>query len=413
MNILAIILAVCLVGCTVPLDTPTLPVEVEGKVDVPVVESIDYKEVGFNEFDSSLISFIDEKKVNENYMISPLSFKYALGLAVLGANGETKDELYKAVGFTDFVEFNALNDRMNKVEKNFNEYNESLKEYKWLSDEEKEDMKITFSIANSVWDVVGEMKDSYVSEVNEKLGAEGFKTSPDKVVNEVNSWVDKKTNSLIPILLEDAPVDLGAVLVNTVYLKSSWFEEFNESISPLNFTTYNNEKVEKEAINKTGNFKYYKDNDTELVILNLNGSVNIAYVLGSNENILSKLNNAKVDKEIYVEVPKMDIDTALDKKELVDYLIDRGVEHAFLPTADFSNIADSLYIGDIIQKTKIKTDEKGVEAAAATAIMMMKNTAFIEKEEPIKFVCDRPFSFYIFTETDGVNDLMFYGKYVK
>lgn len=160
MSILAIILAVCLVGCTVPIDTPTLPVEVEGKVDVPVVESIDYKEVGFNEFDSSLISFIDEKKVNENYMISPLSFKYALGLAVLGANGETKDELYKAVGFTDFVEFNALNDRMNKVEKNFNEYNESLKEYKWLSDEEKEDMKITFSIANSVWDVVGEMKDS-------------------------------------------------------------------------------------------------------------------------------------------------------------------------------------------------------------------------------------------------------------
>lgn len=147
--------------------------------------------------------------------------------------------------------------------------------------------------------------------------------------------------------------------------------------------------------------------------MNLNGSVNIAYVLGSNENILSKLNNAKVDKEIYVEVPKMDIDTALDKKELVDYLIDRGVEHAFLPTADFSNIADSLYIGDIIQKTKIKTDEKGVEAAAATAIMMMKNTAFIEKEEPIKFVCDRPFSFYIYTETDGVNDLMFYGKYVK
>lgn len=413
MNILAIILAVCLVGCTTPVDVVETPVVSEGKVDKPVVETIDYKEVGFNEFDSSLISFIEDKKSEENYMISPLSFKYALGLAVLGANGETKDELYKGVGFKDFTDFENLKKRMDSVDNNFNLYNESLKDNKWLSEEEQNGMKIDFSIANSVWDVSGDMKDSYVSEVKEKLNADGYKTTSVNVVDEVNKWVSDRTKGLIPSLLEEAPTDLGAVLINTVYLKSSWFEEFNKSMKPLKFMTKTGERVDKDSIYKTAYLDYYKDNDTEFVVVPLNGGVNIAYVIGDTTDFATKLQLAKRDKEIYLEVPKMDIETSLNKKELVDYLIDRGVEHAFLPTADFTNISDDLYISDIIQKTKIKTDENGLEAAAATAIMMAKNAAFVEKEEPIEFICDKPFSFYIYTETEGVNDLMFYGRYVK
>lgn len=415
MNIIAIILAVCLVGCSTPIEKPIEPVEPISPVvsDNPIPEILSYKNVGFNEFDSSMISFIDEKKENENYMISPLSFKYALGLSILGANGETESQLYKAVGYDNFEEFEKLSNRMDILNKNFNEYNDSLLKQNWYSKEEIEDMKIDFSIANSVWDVWGDMKDSYIKMAKEKLNADAFKTSSANASSDVNNWVNDKTHGLIPTILEDTPIDLAAILVNTVYLKSSWFSEFVESMNPINFTDVNGNIVKKEAINNTGNFDYYKDEDTELVIVQLNGGVNIAYVLGSTENILEKIENSKSDKEVRVEVPKMDIETSLDKKELVDYLIDRGAELPFLPNADFSKLSDDVYIGDIIQKTKIKTDEKGLEAAAATAVLIVKNTAFIEKEEPIEFVADKPFSFYVYTDINEVKDLMFYGEYVK
>ena len=129
--------------------------------------------------------------------------------------------------------------------------------------------------------------------------------------------------------------------------------------------------------------------------------------------VLERINKAEKKKEIYVEVPKIEMETTFDKKELVNYLQANGVKEAFLETADFDKMSEDMSIGDIIQKTKIKTDEKGLEAAAATAIIMKDNAMFIEQEEPIKFICDKPFSFYIYSETNGEKELFFYGNYVK
>ena len=387
-----------------PVETPKLP-EVSGGLEM--------KEVGFNSFDSSLISFIDKDFSRENYMLSPLSFKYALGLAVLGAGGETEKELYNALGFTDFSDFEKLIGRIDDTKEEFEIYNGSLKDMKWLKDEEKDGMKIYLDIANSVWDISGNMKDSYIDEVKSKMGAEAKKTSLSTVVAEVNTWVNEKTRGLIPQLLNSPPDSLGAVLVNTVYLKSSWFESFNVTSEPLKFTDIDGNKVDKESINRQDKFAYFKDKDTEIVVVPLNGGVSIAYVIGDNENIFDKLNKATIDKEVLVEVPKIDIETSFDKKEFVNYLISMGVKEAFLGTADFDKMSEDMFIGDIIQKTKIKTDENGLEAAAATAIMMKENAIAFEPEKPIEFIADRPFSFYIFTDVDNTPDLLFYGNYVR
>ena len=56
------------------------------------------------------------------------------------------------------------------------------------------------------------------------------------------------------------------------------------------------------------------------------------------------------------------------------------MKEAFSNNADFSKITKekNLKIDDIIQKTYIKVDELGTEAAAVTGIMMVESAALIE-----------------------------------
>ena len=416
MSFMSILLAgvMLLSGCVMTVQAPGSeqpispnPIVEEPKVEEPKVEIVSDNS-GFNEFDSTLIKFIDDKKGQENYMISPMSFKYALGLAVLGSDGDTKEELLKAMGYTSFEDLSALDKRMKATLDNFNMVNESNKRHAY--GDEKID-EITFEIANSVWDLYGLIKEDYKKEVKEKLNAEAKSVEFKNAVSEINAWVEEKTRGLIPNALNNLNPDIKGVLVNTLYLKSNWLEQFDLSSKPLKFTDIDGNKVDKESMYRQDKYKYYKDKDVELVIVPLSGGIEVVYVVGDKSNIEEKINKAEY-KEVLLEVPMMEFETSLEKGELVDYLSVMGVEKAFRGDANFDKMSEDFFISDILQKTKIKTDEEGLEAAAVT-IITMKNTAFIEPPKPINFTIDEPFSFYIYSEQEEVKDLMFYGQYVK
>jgi serpin B len=96
-----------------------------------------------------------------------------------------------------------------------------------------------------------------------------------------------------------------------------------------------------------------------------------------------------------------------------------GMESAFdVPqgSANFNGIAprrpnDYLYISDVFHKTFVEIDEKGTEAAAATAVVMMQATArFEEKPKSIEVRVDRPFLFAIQHRSSGA--CLFLGRVV-
>ena len=411
MSFMSILLAgvMLLSGCVMTVQAPgsEQPISPNPIVEEPKVEIVSDNS-GFNEFDSTLIKFIDDKKGQENYMISPMSFKYALGLAVLGSDGETKEELLKAMGYTSFDDLAALDKRMKATLDNFNMVNESNKRHAY--GDEKID-EITFEIANSVWDLYGLIKEDYKKEVKEKLNAEAKSVEFKNAVSEINTWVEEKTRGLIPNALNNLNPDIKGVLVNTLYLKSNWLEQFDLSSKPLKFTDIDGNKVDKESMYRQDKYKYYKDKDVELVIVPLSGGIEVVYVVGDKSNIEEKINKAEY-KEVLLEVPMMEFETSLEKGELVDYLSVMGVEKAFRGDANFDKMSEDFFISDILQKTKIKADEEGLEAAAVT-IKTMKAKAFKEPEKPIEITNDEPFSFYIYSEQEGIKDLMFYGQYVK
>ena len=147
-----------------------------------------------------------------------------------------------------------------------------------------------------------------------------------------------------------------------------------------------------------------------MVIIPMKGGVKMAFLLGDTKGFARKIASAERAK-VQVTIPKMDLETSFVRGELTDYLKTRGAQKAFDPEeADFSAMLDyPVWVDDIIQKTRIRTDETGVEAAAVTA-MLVCGAAMPLPVEPKVFIADRPFSFFIYTETDGIPCIMFAGS---
>jgi serpin B len=81
--------------------------------------------------------------------------------------------------------------------------------------------------------------------------------------------------------------------------------------------------------------------------------------------------------------------------------------------ADFSGInpKNELYISKVIHQAVVEVNEQGTEAAAATAVVMVKRMAMITQEVIHEFKCNRPFMFFIHDNTNKC--LLFAGKYVQ
>ncbi|MBD3314485.1 MAG: hypothetical protein GF344_01750 [Chitinivibrionales bacterium] len=88
-----------------------------------------------------------------------------------------------------------------------------------------------------------------------------------------------------------------------------------------------------------------------------------------------------------------------------------GMGIAFSDRADFSGIAEveSLFPGDVMHPAFIRVDEKGTEAAAATAVVFLTGPA--PKPPPFSFIADHPFLFYIQDIKTGT--MLFVGRIVN
>ena len=349
------------------------------------------------DFDKELVSFLEEAGYkNENYMVSPASLRAVLTLAVAGADSDTKTSLIKAMGFEDEEEMNKWYEKV-------------------ATAPEPMGALITYKLLNSAWhnaDFSGNFSDDYKGKIKDKYGAEANDVSSDKITDAVNSWVNEGTEGLIPEISDDlSATDL--VLVNTLYLKSAWISTFEEAITEEGeFTAFDGSTVMKDFMEQSSHFGYYEDSDCKLVVLPMDGGVSAAFVIGNTDDICNKINKASNEK-VRVRIPKFEAESTFDKKEMADFIKSRGAGIAFSPDADFSVMSDNaeLYVSDIVQKTKIKVDEGGIEASAATAVAVLGALPGMP-EEPKEFIADEPFKYFIITDTDDP-EILFCGQIVK
>ena len=377
-------------------------------------------------FDERFLAYLSAH-AEGNYMASPLSFRYALGLLLAGAEGETKTELLQALGvsseeewiehcldFNGFVEMFAAD-----LEREREEYRYQ-KEQGWIPAGTPEpEIFRALRVANSVWKaerIKEEFKEGYKESVEKNYAAEYRSFTAENAVEKINEWADVKTEHMISKLLPDGyPTEyLAVVLMNALYFKDAWWESFPEALTKEDdFHTRDGRTTRKEFMTREDHCSWYADDETELVILPMKGGVNMAFVLGNTEDLPEKIAKAETVR-VKVTIPKIDLETDFSGGELVNFLKENGVSLAFDDQrADFSAMIDHpVFVSDIIQKTRIKLDEEGVEAAAVTAIMM-ENSGYVEPEKPKVFKADRPFSFYIYATCNETTAMMFAGEIVE
>ncbi len=122
------------------------------------------------------------------------------------------------------------------------------------------------------------------------------------------------------------------------------------------------------------------------------------------QSILSSLSIGDVE----LTLPKFEFDCEIRCKQIMRKL---GMIDAFIPyAADFSNMVDpedsTPYINEIYHKAFIAVDEKGTEAAAATAVVVDVVAAY----ESVSISMDRPFIFLI--RDDFTGTILFMGRVI-
>lgn len=393
------VLSLAFTGCTVSNPSNGSG---DNKIDTPIIsDKVSGEAITFKD-EFNILKFMPDDK---NYMVSPFSLKMAMSLAANGADGTTKDEILTAFGID-----------------NLDSYNTAAKE---LIERYEGTSSVKLNVANSIWlnkDVAG--KDIKFTDEYKKLVSEYYKGTASEedaknIAMKINSWVEKKTNNKIKNLLPEGDAKFLSVLVNTIYFKGEWAEQFEEYATKEEDFTDRNGKVEKtDFMNKTERYRFYEDENMKMVRVPYKGGKTAMYlVLPTNEDkmdIATALDNMNSYK-VRLSFPKFKTEYSLSFKEILKHI---GIEKAFEKwEAEFDEVmfegvkeGENVYVDDVLQKTFIEVDENGTEAAAATAVIMNRATSIGPGMEEIKeFKADRPFIYFI--RDDVTHEVLFIGEY--
>ncbi|XP_051871722.1 leukocyte elastase inhibitor-like [Pristis pectinata] len=366
-------------------------------------------------FAFDLYTKLKEETKNENIFLSPLSVSVALSMAYLGARGNTADQMAKVLHFDTERDVHArVKELMAKIN--------------------KPDASYLLRLANRMYgeetfNILREFQNSSLNYYKAELAAVSFLKHSEAVRNEINTYVENKTEGKIKDLLpEDAITPLTVlVLVNAIYFKGKWNSKFNEKDTYVTkFKMNKNESKTVHMMSQEENFNFsyiaelktsvlelpYEQKELSMIILlpddiseNTTGLEQLEKALANN-TLLKWINlENMMQKKVTVHLPRFKLE---DQFNLEDKLSAMGMIDAFDQSrANFSGISEknNLSLSKVIHKSFVEVNEEGTEAAAATAIPMNRTSYQI----PQKFVADHPFLFFI--KHNKTQSILFFGRY--
>ena len=338
-----------------------------------------------------------------------------------GAEGQTKTEMARVLHFRGSDEtihrsFAALQRVLEEMAKDTAALVEDAKKAGAATE------PITLAIANRLFGQSGYAFRAAFGELVQKFyGAPfepmDFQKDPDHQRQYINKWVADQTRDRIRDLVPPGGVNEATrlVLANAIYLKAPWSDPFLESATkPAPFHIRGGAAVDVPMMRKKDrNFGYLNGDGFSAVGIPYIGSeLQFVAIVPDEVNGLRQL-ESKLSAELVAKWAKLEpreVDLSMPKFKfepptvrLADALEALGMKSAFDQppgSANFDRIAprkpkDYLYLHQVFHKTFIAVDEKGTEAAAATAAVMMQATAIVQRPPPIEVKVDRPFLYAV------------------
>jgi serine protease inhibitor len=350
------------------------------------------------------------------------------------------------------------------------QYNRSFALANSINKLAKEVDQFDLRVANALWgDKSHPFAANYLASVDRMFGSGNlrladFRNNYPAERTVINCWVEQQTNDRIKDLLP--PLEPGEarllrlVLVNAIYFKGDWSQPFDaKRTADVDFHLAGGAKARAKMMEQTtgeGRYAAFEGDGTyfvtprELPVSTPNnrlrkvetypgdagfqmaelpiqgGRISMVFLAPRKADGLPALESkltgvalsswiAKLERrDVHVKLPRYKLET---NYELGSSLQAMGMKRAFSDDADFSALTasvdprDRLHISRVIHKAFVEVNEKGAEAAAATAVTMAAPGAvLVERTMPFTpdFVADRPFLFLIRDPESGM--ILFLGR---
>jgi serine protease inhibitor len=327
-----------------------------------------------------------------NTVVSPLSLTVLLAMVLAGADGDTSAEIAKVLHLSDRrdVRVGAL--------------------LRQLSDTDE----VTLSVADALW--AGPhvtLEKDYEQFLTKTFGAtlkNGDLGSP-AIAKDIDKWASDNTNGRIDSIASDLGLPdptVVLVLLNAVYFLGKWKTPFDPALTrPEPFQQAGNVPMmhmsdASFAYTQRDGYRmlrlpYGKHGRYAMEIMLPDEGHTLSGMLGTLDgaewrSAVAALKPATIDE---VALPKFEIRW---KGQLNDPLTRLGMPTAFGPGADFRPMSPvAPFLSRVAQKTYVKVDEQGTEAAAVSGGAMATSA----KLNPLVFRADHPFAFSISDQQTG------------
>jgi serpin B len=369
-----------------------------------------------------------------NLFLSPASIRIALAMASAGARGETAAEMVKALqlpaGKAAHDQFGALLRSLAalaQVELPKLRPGADVEDQK-DAEEQVERRRIVLRVVNRLWAQVGHpfnagFATSLRTVYQAPLGEIDFRADPEAARGVINKWVSDATEHKIATLLPPRMLtkNTGMVITNAVYFKAHWQHPFEPLATQKDaFFVTPKKPVMAPLMHEIEHHRLSRFPGGKMVeLLYGEGPLAMDVVLPDDKAGLPALEAQFASGKLAAWVAGLAparVDVALPRWktrasfDVVNALRALGMKLAFtFPGADFSGIDGSklLFIGAVVHQAMVEVDEKGTEAAAATAVLAMIGSA-PPSDAPVPFRADHPFLYLLRDTRSGV--ILFVGR---
>ncbi|MBF0442116.1 MAG: serpin family protein [Oligoflexales bacterium] len=370
-----------------------------------------------------------EEQRRENIIFSPLSIQKSLSL------------LYPAAAESSDIrnELASLLVAPGRNDEEFYRWNRSyLAHVNAIFDKRYPKKRFEGEMASTLWiSKAFDVNEKYQSIVKDNFSSDIIKldfTSSDEQREvarlAINDFVREKTNEFIRDLVPKGAITekTAIVLTNAIYLLADWQDEFQGSMtSREDFSITADTKKSVKMMKKVSKIDYFENRLLKAVSLPyMGGELAMLVILPKkpsdfpslqkhlDEALIENIMDGLLKKQVSLWLPKFEY--IWGSHSLKNALVKSGVKKIFSyqpnnfpgllsresPFSDYP-----ISVTDIFHQARIIVDERGTEAAAATAMTVELTSLTIKKEKPVEFKVNRPAYFFIYDTK--YNGIMFIG----